>query len=96
MGVIVVEIGELVFDGFDGLDSGRVAAAFQRELTRLLRDRPVPAGALLGAEQDSVLEGLELPDLPRGTSPRRLGVALARAVGAGFTADSFPEEPGRR
>ncbi len=77
-----VEIGELVLDGFGHLDHDRLSAAFQRELTRLVTERGVP----LAAHGDQVVDLLRgLPPLPAGTSPHRLGEALARAVHAGLT-----------
>lgn len=77
-----VEIGELVFDGFDHrVDPDLVSAAFRAELDRLIRDRGVPL-----ADGDRRLDALTgLPPLPATTSPGRLGVALARAVHAGLS-----------
>ncbi|MEV8395392.1 hypothetical protein ACFU76_12290 [Streptomyces sp. NPDC057539] len=77
-----VDIGELVLDGFDRVDPDRVSAAFQTELTRLVRDRGVPLATDGGRTLDA-LSGL--PPLPATTSPRRLGEALARAVHAGLS-----------
>ncbi|WP_242641276.1 hypothetical protein [Streptomyces kasugaensis] len=78
-----IDIGELVLDGFDSrIDPERVSAAFQGELTRLVRERGVPLGAN-GA--GVTLDGLAgLPPLPATTSPVRIGEALARAVHAGL------------
>ncbi|CAL9325458.1 hypothetical protein ABZ568_42935 [Streptomyces olindensis] len=75
---IRVEIGELVLDGFRA-DPDRVAAAFEHELTRLVRERGVPADRPWTAD---VLSGL--PPLPAGLSARRLGQELARAVHEGL------------
>ncbi|WP_411145378.1 hypothetical protein [Streptomyces sp. x-80] len=78
-----IDIGELVLDGFDSrIDPDRVSAAFQSELTRLVRERGVP----LAADGAGVtLDGLAgLPPLPATTSPVRIGEALARAVHAGL------------
>ncbi|MEU9112632.1 hypothetical protein AB0D04_12725 [Streptomyces sp. NPDC048483] len=78
-----IDIGELVLDGFDSrVDPARVTAAFETELTRLVRERGVP----LAADGTGVaLDGLAgLPPLPATTSPVRLGEALARAVHAGL------------
>ncbi|WP_410539694.1 hypothetical protein [Streptomyces sp. KL2] len=79
-----VDIGELVFDGFDArIDPERVAAAFEAELTRLVHERGVPLAA---DGEGRVLEALSgLPPLPATTSPARLGEALARAVHAGLS-----------
>ncbi|MFE2493225.1 hypothetical protein [Streptomyces scopuliridis] len=79
---IRVDIGELVLDGFDRVDPDRVSAAFQAELSRLVRDRGVPLATDGGRALDT-LSGL--PPLPATASPRRLGEALARAVHAGLS-----------
>ncbi|MGP3982002.1 hypothetical protein [Streptomyces sp. KR80] len=78
-----IDIGELVLDGFDPrVDPDRVTAAFQMELTRLVRERGVPLAA---DGTGRALDGLAgLPPLPATTSPVRLGEALARAVHAGL------------
>ncbi|WP_030254216.1 hypothetical protein [Streptomyces violens] len=84
-----IDIGELVLDGFDSrVDPDRVMTSFERELTRLVRDRGVP----LAADGSPVsLDGLAgLPPLPRTTSPTRLGEALARSVHAGLTGRGEP------
>ncbi|GGU83300.1 hypothetical protein GCM10010211_56610 [Streptomyces albospinus] len=78
-----IDIGELVLDGFpSGVDAGRVSAAFQRELARLVRERGVP----LAADGAGVaVDGLAgLPQLPATASAVRIGQALARAVHAGL------------
>ncbi|MBP2477020.1 hypothetical protein JOF53_005892 [Crossiella equi] len=75
---VTVEIGELAFIGFGRLDPVRVAEAFQRELTRLLTEHPVP---VVGREIDLVGG---VPPLPPTRSPRRLGQALARSVHSGL------------
>ncbi|MEV0369962.1 hypothetical protein AB0I10_09080 [Streptomyces sp. NPDC050636] len=79
-----IDIGELVLDGFDArVDPDRVSAAFQTELTRLVRERGVPLAA--DGTTDVALDGLSgLPPLPSTTHPVRLGEALARAVHAGL------------
>ncbi|GGP52344.1 hypothetical protein [Saccharothrix coeruleofusca] len=71
-----VRIDELVLTGFGGLDADLLVESFRRELTRLLRDAPV---ALVDRE---VVAGL--PALPRTSSARALGVALARSVHTGL------------
>jgi hypothetical protein len=76
-----VEIGELVLDGFRA-DPERVTAAFERELTRLVRLHGVPLAAQ-GAVGVDTLTGL--PPLPAGLSARRLGQELARAVHEGLS-----------
>ncbi|MFE7317340.1 hypothetical protein ACFU7T_30205 [Streptomyces sp. NPDC057555] len=89
-GTFRIDIGELVLDGFDArtVDPVRVSAAFQAELTRLVRERGVPLAA--GASDSSDASGLTLdgltglPPLPATTHPVRLGEALARAVHAGL------------
>ncbi|MEU7639995.1 hypothetical protein [Streptomyces sp. NPDC039016] len=84
-GTFRIEIGELVLDGFDArVDPSRVSAAFQAELSRLVRERGVPLAAD-GGGADLALDGLAgLPALPATTHPVRLGEALARAVHAGL------------
>ncbi|MGP3927111.1 hypothetical protein [Streptomyces sp. 8N616] len=78
-----IDIGELVLDGFDArVDPDRVTAAFQTELTRLVRERGVPLAADGAGRALDALAGL--PPLPATTSPVRLGEALARAVHAGL------------
>ncbi|AJE85098.1 hypothetical protein SLNWT_4722 [Streptomyces albus] len=77
-----VDIGELVLDGFGhGVDGDRVSAAFQAELTRLVREHGVPL-----ADADRSLDALPaLPALPAGLSSRRLGQELARLVHEGLS-----------
>jgi hypothetical protein len=88
---IRVEIGELALDGFDRVDPERVAAAFQAELSRLVRERGVPLAA---DGTDRALEALSgLPPLPATTSPGRLGEALARAVHAGLSGRGETRSP---
>ncbi|MFF3818727.1 hypothetical protein ACFYYD_19315 [Streptomyces bluensis] len=78
---IRVEIGELVLDGFR-VDAGRVSAAFERELTRLMEKHGVP----LAESGPLTLDALSgLPPLPAGLSARRLGQELARAVHEGLS-----------
>ncbi|MFE6867520.1 hypothetical protein ACFVFS_13240 [Kitasatospora sp. NPDC057692] len=90
-GRIEVEIGELVLDGFADIDRERVAAAFRVELTRLVEARGIP----LAHGGDRALDRLHgLPPLPAGTSPRRLGEALARALHTGLSGSG--RSPGRR
>lgn len=78
---IRVEIGELALHGFP-VDPERVSAAFERELTRLVRAHGVP----LAADGTLTLDALSgLPPLPAGLSARRLGQELARAVHEGLS-----------
>ncbi|GAA1920934.1 hypothetical protein GCM10009716_31970 [Streptomyces sodiiphilus] len=86
---VEVHIGELVLDGFPRADAGAVAGAFRAELTRLVREHGVPL-AEGGDRELDLLSGL--PPLPRATSSRGLGRALARSVHAGLTR---PPEHGR-
>ncbi|MCP2259151.1 hypothetical protein LX15_002852 [Streptoalloteichus tenebrarius] len=77
-----VEIGELVLDGFPGMDADLVVGAFERELRRLVRERGV--GRVPDGEWTvDLVSGL--PPLPTTSSPRRLGTALARSVYKGLT-----------
>jgi hypothetical protein len=78
---IRVDIGELVLDGFRA-DPDRVSAAFETELTRLVRLHGVPLAAR-GALAVDALSGL--PPLPARLSARRLGQELARAVHEGLS-----------
>ncbi|MCX5555782.1 hypothetical protein [Streptomyces sp. NBC_00038] len=78
---IRVDVGELVLDGF-GVDPERVSASFERELTRLVRERGVPIAADGGLSLDTLSA---LPPMPAGLSARRLGQELARAVHAGLS-----------
>lgn len=80
---IRVEVGELVLDGFRA-DPDRVSAAFETELTRLVRLHGVP----LAADGPLALDALSgLPPLRAGLSARRLGQELARAVHQGLSGD---------
>ncbi|MGW6903134.1 hypothetical protein [Streptomyces sp. NPDC054940] len=78
---IRVEIGELALQGFKA-DPERVSAAFEQELTRLVRTHGVPLAAE-GALAVDALTGL--PPLPAGLSARRLGQELARVVHEGLS-----------
>ncbi|CAM5639739.1 putative protein OS=Streptomyces glaucescens OX=1907 GN=SGLAU_07305 PE=4 SV=1 [Streptomyces glaucescens] len=78
---ISVNVGELALTGFQA-DPERVSAAFERELTRLVREHGVPLAAD-GAVTVEALTGL--PPLPAGLSARRLGQELARAVHRGLS-----------
>ncbi|WP_328869527.1 DUF4424 domain-containing protein [Streptomyces sp. NBC_00287] len=78
---IRVEVGELALNGFR-VDPERVSAAFEHELTRLIRVHGVPL-ADDGAVTLDALNGL--PPLPAGLSARRLGQELARAVHEGLS-----------
>ncbi|MFI6007774.1 hypothetical protein ACIBAG_02930 [Streptomyces sp. NPDC051243] len=78
---IRVEIGELALQGFRA-DPERVSAAFEQELTRLVRAHGVPLAAD-GALAVDALTGL--PPLPAGLSARRLGQELARVVHEGLS-----------
>ncbi|MGW6153555.1 hypothetical protein ACWFRM_10530 [Streptomyces sp. NPDC055144] len=78
---IRVEIGELILDGFQA-DPERVSAAFESELTRLVRLHGVP----LAADGPLAVDALSgLPPLSAGLSARRLGQELARAVHEGLS-----------
>jgi hypothetical protein len=63
----------------------RTVAAFERELTRLLRVHGLPDTA---SADCAVVSGL--PDLPVTSSPRQLGRALARAVHGALSAVPAP------
>ncbi|MDQ1039741.1 hypothetical protein QFZ75_006157 [Streptomyces sp. V3I8] len=87
---IRVNVGELVLDGFR-VDPDRVSAAFEHELTRLVREHGVPLAAERGAVTLDALSGL--PPLPAGLSARRLGQELARAVHAGLSGEGEVQAP---
>ncbi|MFG2195235.1 hypothetical protein [Streptomyces sp. NPDC048639] len=77
-----VDIGELVLDGFERIDTDRVSEEFRAELARLVRERGVPIAADGTDRELDLLSGL--PALPANASARRLGQALARSVHAGL------------
>jgi hypothetical protein len=98
---IIVDIGELVFDGLPPTDRDLVAATFEAELTRLLAESrapyspDAPLGAGTGADAGAGLDLARLtalPPLPATTSAGRLGRALARSVHAGLTAGAVADE----
>lgn len=81
---IVVEIGDLVLDGFPPeIRRDQVAAAFRRELTRLLTG---PVGGVFAAGEPRSLDGAVAAVAPP-TSSRRLGEQLARTVHATLGTD---------
>lgn len=78
---IRVEVGELALTGFRA-DPERVSAAFESELSRLIRTHGVP----LAADGPLTVDALAgLPPLQAGLSARRLGQELARAVHQGLS-----------
>ncbi|CCK31954.1 hypothetical protein BN159_7575 [Streptomyces davaonensis JCM 4913] len=78
---IRVNVGELALTGFR-VDPERVSAAFESELSRLIRAHGVP----LAADGTVTVDALSgLPPLPAGLSARRLGQELARAVHEGLS-----------
>lgn len=77
---VVVEIGELVLDGFPAADRDLVAASFRRELTRLLTG---PLSGVYESTMDGSVDVAVAADAPApGLSSRRIGVQLARTVHA--------------
>jgi hypothetical protein len=99
---VEVHIDELALDGFGRVNGEQVAAAFRRELSRLLR-RDVIAGGVrpgggapLAAATDHAYDLIAGLTLPPTRSARRLGIELARAVHAGLTRPGEPssESPG--
>jgi hypothetical protein len=95
---IRVEIGELALGGFQG-DAGLVLAAFENELSRLLREKGVPLADGGGPHDVDALTAL--PPLPATISAGRLGEALARSVHAGLAGEGeaperMPDSDGRR
>jgi hypothetical protein len=85
---VEVDIGELVLRGIRPADRHRVAAAFERELTRLLQVHGLPA-----AEDATRNPMTGLPALPPVTSPRRLGEALARVVHVALSGPAEADRP---
>jgi hypothetical protein len=92
-----LRIDELVLDGFSPGERYAIAAALERELTRLL-SLAAPPFATAGARSlsvDSVDAGTLTLDA--GVSPAALGVAAARAVNrrlVNLNAGSAPERKG--
>ena len=80
---VVVDIGELVLDGFPAADRDLVAASFRRELTRLLSGPATPASTV-----DDVRDTVTSVSAPAANTPsRRLGEHLARSVHAALGVD---------
>lgn len=75
---IDLHIEELVLHGFRRADRRRIAAAVQRELTRLLRERGVPPRLQTGGEVARV-DGNSF-DMTAGTPPSAVGARVARSV----------------
>jgi len=77
---VLVEIGELVLDGFPAADRDLVAASFRRELTRLLTG---PLGGVFESTMDDSVDVSVAGSAPTpGMSSRRIGIHLARTVHA--------------
>lgn len=76
---IEIEIGELVLDGFAPESRHRIGDALERELARLLAERPI-SGELAGGER---LDAGAFSMAP-GASPEQLGAAIAGAVRGGL------------
>lgn len=75
---VVVEIDELVLDGFPVADRDLVAASFRKELTRLLNG---PLGGVFDSIEDGAVDVAVSGGAPApGLSSRRLGMQLARTV----------------
>ena len=70
-----IEVGSLELHGVPPGRRHEVAAAFERELARLVERRGLPGGL-----RDADERGPSSGRLPAEASPRRLGLALARSV----------------
>jgi hypothetical protein len=79
---IDLHIEELVLDGFPPGDRHRIGAALERELTRLLAERGVPAGWERGGEAPQ-LNGGSFEAKP-GARPERVGAQIAQSVFRGM------------
>ncbi len=75
---VELRIEELVLDGFPAMDYGRCGAALREELTRLVRERGVPAAWRESWRSD--VHTLGPLELPRGAAPELVGVRLARQL----------------
>jgi len=79
---IDLHIEELVLDGFAPGDRHRIGAALERELTRLLAERGVPASWERGGEAPR-LDGGTFEAKP-GARPERVGAQIAQSVFRGM------------
>jgi hypothetical protein len=75
---IEVRIGELVLEGVSPADHLRIGTALEGELTRLLRERGLPAALHAGVHLEAVDAGPISP--PPTATPAALGGAVAAAV----------------
>jgi hypothetical protein len=79
---IDLHIEKLVLDGVAPSDRGRVGAAVERELARLLQEQGVPSGLTHGGGAARIDAG-SFSMMPN-QSPESLGVAIAQAVYGGM------------
>ncbi len=79
---VEVHIEELVLHGFPRADRRRIAAALQRELTRLISEQGVPRHVESGVET-ARLDGGSF-EAPASGSPAIVGARVARAVYGGL------------
>ena len=75
MNPIRVTIDELILDGFDPADRHRIAAALERELSRILVSEGLPAQGLETAR----LDGGQF-DFPATAKAETIGAAIAQNV----------------
>jgi len=80
---IDLHIEELVLDGFAPGDRYRIGAALERELTRLLTERGVPASWAAGGGEMPRLDGGTFEAKP-GARPERVGAQIAQSVFRGM------------
>ena len=77
-GGIELRIGTIVCDGFDPVDRHAFGRAVERNLTRLLSERGVPAGL----SQNRDIRAIVAPEIevPVAATPDAIAQELARAI----------------
>lgn len=79
---IELYIEELVLEGFEQVDRGRIAEAVERELTHLFTERGIPPSLAGGGEIDRLDGGTF--QAASGSRPEVIGAQVARAVYGGL------------
>lgn len=79
---LVLEIEELVLDGFAGMDKDRISRALHLELERLFTEEGVPASVQAGGDIARLDGGSYKAE--KGASAEQVGVQVARAVYGGM------------
>lgn len=85
---VTLSIDELVLRGFPPIDRHRVGDALAAELTRLLGEGGLPAGAAGGA---AAMASLTMR-LPADAGPEAVGREIARTLHAGLCRHGVPED----